>query len=259
MKIIAMMNEKGGQGKTSMAVTLAALLSQAGYRVLLVDGDSQGHATLTVRVKREDRLYHLLVNNAPINKMIVPSPAEYTDTDPADARLWVLPSAESTALIDKSVDVHTLKNRLVQLDSSFDYVVIDTSPKIGQMHLMVYQAAEWLIYPVEMTYLPIQGLYSSFTHLADIQTGGARVGRIMGILPTKYRPRLNIQKQNLAKLQKQYSEGYFFSPLRFLTAWDEAGQMRRPINRTGYDHEAAPEAEQFVREVMQRMEGAEHA
>lgn len=260
MDVICFLNEKGGTGKTSTSVTLAALFAQAGKRTLLLDLDSQGHATLATRVKREDRLYHMLVNDAPFKDVIVPVPVEFTDGDLADPLLYVVPSADGTLRLDnEAVDIHALQRRVWQLEKVFDTVIIDTSPKIGRVHLMAYLTANHLIYPTEMTYLPIQGLFSSLAHHARMVQEGYNIGQIMGILPTRYNPRRKIQKQNLARLEEQYPQHHFFSPLKFLTAWDEAGQMRRPINRVGYDNDAAPEAERFAREVMHRLEMLQHA
>jgi chromosome partitioning protein len=258
MNVVTFLQEKGGQGKSTMSVTLATLLTQAGLRVLLVDLDTQGHATIATRVKREDRLYHMLKNNAPVKEVIVPAPSDYTDLD--RPLLWVVPSGTGTGQIDKTFDEYGLKNWLAQVASAFDVVVMDTSPQIGHLHLMAYLASTWFIYPVVMNYLSIQGLYSSLAHLKGIQekTDGQgnplyQVGRAMGILPTQYRRRIKVQSGNLTKLKKQYGEAAFFSPISFLTAWDEGMQLRRPINRLGYDNDAAPEAEKFVQQVMQRM------
>lgn len=263
MKVITFLNEKGGQGKSSMSVTLAALLAQTGLRVLLVDTDSQGHATIATRVKREDRLYHMLKNDAPVKEVIVPAPPDYTDME--RPLLWLIPSGAQTGQIDKTFNEYALKNWLPKVSSAFDVAVIDTSPKIGTLHLMAYLASDWFIYPVEMNYLAIQGLYSSLAHLKSIQEkvdvkGNPvyRVGRAMGILPTRYSKGKKVQKGNLNRLIKQYGEEVFFTPMSFLTAWDEAMELRRPINRLGYDNEAAPQAEKFVQQVMTRMGMIQH-
>lgn len=259
MNVLVFLNEKGGTAKTSTSVALATLMAQTGRRVLLIDADSQGHATLATRLPREDRLYHLIHNNAPFKEVLVPVPAEYTGQTEGYPLLWVIPSAEGTALLnDKTIDPYILKVRGSELIRTFDVAIVDTSPTIGHLHLMSYLFAEFLIYPTEMTYLPIQGLFASFKHLRDMQSE-YQTGQILGILPTRYRAKLKIQKQNLAALQKQYTEAAFFSPLKFLAAWDEANQLRLPINRLPYDHEAAPEAERFMKEVIDRMEAFDYA
>src|SRR5688572_25109523 len=122
MKVITFLNEKGGTAKTSCSVTLAALLVQTGKRVLLVDLDSQGHATLATRVKRQDGLYHLLVNNAPFKDVVLPVPVEFTDGDIARPLLHVIPSSDGTARLDTEVkDIHALQRYIWQLEDYFDY------------------------------------------------------------------------------------------------------------------------------------------
>lgn len=272
MKVICLLNEKGGTGKTSTAVALATLFAQAGYRALLADLDSQGHATIATRLPREDRLYLMIKQGGSLKQVLQPAPVEFTGGDPVHPLLWVVASAEGTArLNDKDennqyVDPYTLKLRLAELERVFDVVIMDTSPQIGHLHLMALLASDWLIYPSAMLYYSIQGLYASFQHLQNIQNKRDemgqpeyRVGRVMGILPTMYNSRKKVQKDSLNKLKAQYSDALFFSPLKFLTAWDEAAQLRLPINRLGYDNDAAPEAERFAREVLQRLGVVENA
>lgn len=253
MDVITLLNEKGGTAKTSTALALGANLAQIGYRVLWIDGDSQAHLTLSSRTKREDRLYHLLIENGSIDSVIVPVALDYYGGDPDNPTLYIIPSAEQTALLDDKMDVYALSQRLPELEGIFDMVVIDTSPKIGRFHIGCGIASKWLIYPTEMTYLPIQGLFSSLNHRANAIAEGYPMGEILGILPTRYSKSKTLQKQNYGALTKRYGEAKMFSPLRFLTAWEEAAQLRVPVNRLAYENDAAKEAERFTREVLTRI------
>lgn len=156
MKVITFLNEKGGVGKTTMSGTLATLLAQSKYRVLAIDGDSQGHLTLFLRQSRQDNVYHLLHNNAPFDQVILPIALDYYTGEIENPLLWLIPGASSTARLDSKLDARLLKHRLSQIEKIFDFVVIDTSPKISGLHLSFYLASDYIIYPTECTYMPMQ-------------------------------------------------------------------------------------------------------
>lgn len=259
MKTICLLNEKGGQSKTTMAATLGTELAVRGYRVLLIDGDSQGHLSLLTRTRREDRLFVFLDKRAPINDVVVPVQIEYYGGDANNPTLFIIPSAENTAQLDGMKDVYELHNRLPELEPYFDVVIMDTSPKIGMLHIAGYIFADYLIYPTACTYLPIQGLFASLAHYKQAKEQGYPVGQIMGILPTFYDGRRVLQRQNYdklltdANLRNHYGELHIFSPVKFLDAWEKANALRTPITRLPFEKGAAKEAVRFVNEVLQRM------
>lgn len=259
MKKIILLNEKGGQSKTTMSATLGTELAARGLRTLLLDGDSQGHLSLLTRTRREDRLYMFLNDRAPIRDVVVPVQVEYYGGDADNPTLFIIPSAEGTALLDKMKDVYELHNRLPELEPYFDVVIMDTSPKIGQLHIAGYIFADYLIYPTACTYLPIQGLFASLAHYKKATEQGYPVGQIMGILPTFYDKRRVLQKQNYehlmtdTALRKRYGELHVFSPVKPLDAWEKASALRTPITRLPFENDAAKEAIRFVNEVLQRM------
>lgn len=260
MKTITFLNEKGGCAKTTMSVALATLLAQQGRKVLLVDADSQGHATLSVKVKRRDGLYHLLMNNAPFDQVLTAvHPAYYGGTDDTPL-LWLIPSSENTAQLAKGLDARLLKARLDQVAGLFDYAIIDTSPSISDLHLSFYIASDYLIYPTECTFMPMQGLFKSLSHLdtfrawAEQQTPPVQVGQVLGILPTRFNGKKSVQHQNYGLLQGKYGTEFIFSPIRFLTEWEKASARQVPVTMLGYSNDAAKEAKVFTGEVLDRIE-----
>lgn len=269
MKIITFLNEKGGCGKTTTSVTLATLLAQSGSRVLLVDADSQGHATLSVRVKRRDGLYHLLKNNAPFDQVITAVPLDYYGGDANNPTLWLIPSSEHTAQLAKGLDARLLKSRLVQVTNLFDFAIIDTSPSISDLHLSFYVASDYLIYPTECTFMPMAGLFKSLQHRQDFVNWNenerqnnrpyVETAPVLGILPTRFNGRKSVQHQNYGLLRGKYGEGAVFSPMRFLTEWEKASARQLPVNLLGYKNDAAFEAQRFVDEVLQKMEAQQNA
>jgi len=264
MKVITLLNEKGGQAKTTTAITLAAILAQRGYRVLGIDADSQGHFSLSVRVKRRDGLYHLLKNNAPFDKVWTAVPTDYYGGDPVKPPFWIIPSAELTGQLAKGLDARVLAGRLNQVRSLFDFAIIDTAPSINDLHLSFYVASDYLIYPTECTFLPMAGLFASLKHRQDFITWNAAereagrpsvdVAPVLGILPTRFDGTKSIQHQNYGLLLGRYGEDMVFSPMKFLTAWEKASAKQVPINRLGRKSDAADEAVKMVDEVLEKME-----
>lgn len=265
MKVLTFLNEKGGCGKTTSSVSAATLLAQSGYRVLLVDADSQGHATLSVRCKRRDGLYILLKNNAPFDQAVTAVPLDYYGGNKDNPTLWLIPSAENTAQLAKGLDARLLKSRLAQVSNLFDFAIIDTSPSISDLHLSFYLASDYLIYPTECTFMPMQGLFKSLAHRDSVEVWAAgqnppvKTGQILGILPTRFNGRKSVQHQNYGLLLGKYGEDKIFSPMRFLTEWEKASAKQLPVNMLGYKNDAAAEAARFVEELLQRMESQSHA
>lgn len=265
MRTITLINEKGGQAKTTTAVALATSLAQRGYRVLLIDADSQGHATISVRGKRRDALYQLLKNNAPFDQVVTAVSLDYYGGDAANPTLWLIPSSGMTGQLVKGLDARVLKSRLAQVSRLFDFAIIDTAPSIGDLHLSFYVASDWLIYPTECTFLPMQGLFTSLAHLdsfrqwAEAQSPAVPCARILGYLPTRFNGRKSVQHQNYGLLLGKFGEDAIFSPMRFLAEWEKASAKQLPPNRLGYKNDAALEVNRFVEEVLVRMESLSHA
>lgn len=268
MKVICLLNEKGGCGKTTTATTLATLLAQRKYKVLLIDADSQGHATLSVRVKRRDGLYALLKENAPFDQVVTAVHPDYYGGDANHPALWLIPSSDYTAQLAQGLDARLLKSRLAQVSRLFDFAIIDTAPSINDLHLSFYVAADYLIYPTECTFMPMQGLFKSLQHRQDFITWNenerkqgrpaVNVADILGILPTRFNGRKSVQHQNYGLLRGKYGEDMVFSPMRFLTEWEKASAKQLPVNMLGYKNDAAAEAALFVDEVLQKLEAQQH-
>jgi chromosome partitioning protein len=262
MKTITFLNEKGGVGKTTMATTTATILAQRGHRTILIDADSQGHATLSVRAKRVDGLYHLLKNNAPFDQVLVPVAPDYYGGDPEAPALWLIPSSSATAELASGLDARLLKARIDPMQNTVDYAIIDTSPSISDLHLSFYLASDYLVCPTECTYMPMQGLFKSLAHRQNAEDTftpqGYPVAKLLGILPTKFNGREAVQHQNHGYLMGKY-EGKVFKPIRRLADWEKASQLRQPINMLGFKTAAADEADVFVDEILKRVEADAHA
>lgn len=261
MKTLLMINEKGGVGKTTLAVNLATSLAAQGKRVMLVDGDAQGHSTIQLQQERSDGLARLLLQNAAFQSVVVRvPPSQYGGSE--EGYLLLMPSDAATASIPEAIKARRitsllLAERLRELDSYLDYIVIDSSPTISELHAAFYLAADSVIYPTQCEFLSIEGLTRSIDHLRRAQQiakeRGMKCADVGAIVPNMFNGRELVQYQNLGWLQGTFGLRTVLTPIRLRTAWKQASQLRTPIQAFDGKSDASSEARTFVREIVERV------
>ncbi|MCA9889524.1 MAG: ParA family protein [Anaerolineae bacterium] len=257
MHVITLLNEKGGVGKTTLSTHIAAGLAVLGYRVILADADPQGHASVSLGVKRGPGLYDLLVREASFRDVLVPVPPE-TYAPPnrkVDGQLYVISSNEETRAIPlMTSDGLIVLKRLNELRNAIDVVIFDTSPTPSLLHSSIYMATHSIVYPTECEYLSLDGLNQSLRHRDMIQPTRSQWGldliEIMGIVPMKYRAKTILHQHNLKKMREQFGRKVW-PPLALRTIWGEASYMRKPVFNMAPDSVAAKEIWQVVNRVQE--------
>lgn len=253
MRVISLVNEKGGIGKTTLAITLAAGLAARGHRIVLVDADNQAHSTISLRIRPAPALYNLLINGTSWEESLVFIPGENYENH-GEGQLFVLPSDESTRNIPNQMKSPlVIRDRFFELDDLVDAIIVDTSPSITALHTGLYFASHYIIYPTQCEYLSIAGLQRSLEHRAKAEQVGKErnipTASVLAIVPNMFEGRESVQYQNLGWLKGKYGDELVWPPIRKGTVWKQASQMRQPVFTLDRNSKAAMEASRFIEAV----------
>lgn len=235
MKVITLSNEKGGVGKTTIAIHLAAGMAVRGKRVLLIDADAQANATGGFGLSEEPGFYDLLVRHANWNEVLrVIQPEAYEPPDvKSKGLLAILPGNGETQLIAQKIDdAYAIYDRLKELEGSIDIAIFDTSPTPSLLHGAIYLATDGIVYPTLCETFSLQGLLKTMRHREQFsrnrRSATGRTIRTLGIVPTMYRASTVEHSENLAELRAQFG-AKVWQPLPLRITWSEAATLRRPV------------------------------
>jgi len=254
MKTIAFINEKGGVGKTTNAITLAAGLAIRGQRVLLIDADPQANATARCRAKQQDGLYRILGQEAEWSDNILDvDPIVWAGNYDAHGRLYLLPAHVNIRVIPNVVDdTDLLAERLTELEGHIDTVVIDVLPSPSLMHEIIYRAATHVIIPSDAEMDGLAGIANSIKRVA--KESAIRHQRKLGPLTLSgiqfNMTELHTDAHRYAFEQTQHQfPNPVLAPIPKRTAWRESRIEVKSIFAYARGHAAEQEAWQFVAQI----------
>jgi len=257
-KSIAVANQKGGVGKTTTAVNLAAILANWGNRVLLVDADPQGNATSGIGIQRGSfrrGLYHSVVLDEPISAIALSTPIETLQVVPSNKDL----AGAEIELVDVERREFRLKNALATVEANYDYVIIDCPPSLGLLTLNALTAARSLLVPIQCEYYALEGVTELFDTLARIRRLHNPGLMIEGLLLTMYDVRSNLSAAVAADLRDFYGLQVFQTVIPRNVRLAEAPSYGKPIISYDAQSKGAEADSQLGREIVNESKSAESA
>ncbi len=227
-KVISFSNQKGGVGKTTSAVNIAAALTKKKKKVLLIDLDSQGNATSGVGISRrnvKNSSFDLITGNVEPLEAVIATPFE---------NLFLIPS--SIDLAGAEIALSEYENRNLQLKDKFevlkveyDYVIVDCPPSLGTLTVNALAASDGVVIPMTCEYYSLEGLSQIMQTVKQVKKLYNDKLDVTGILITMYDNRLNLSKQVLAEVEKYYGDKLFKTLIPRNIRITEAPSFGQPV------------------------------
>ncbi len=227
-KIIAVANQKGGVGKTTTAVNLAACIAVAERQTLLVDVDPQANATSGVGVDHTDisnSIYEVILKDLSINDVVLSTGIGYLDLVPASLRL-VGAAVELVSLIGRE---RVLREALGDLKKEYEYIFIDCPPSLGLLTINGLTAAHSVLIPIQCEYYALEGLSQLLKTIRLVQKNLNPELEIEGVLLTMFDSRLNLSHQVADDVRKFFEDRVFDTVIRRNVRLSEAPSFGKPV------------------------------
>lgn len=224
---IAILNQKGGTGKTTTAVNLAAGLAERQNEVLLIDTDAQGNVGVSLGVAGERSLYHVLVDAAEPAEVAVPV-RKHLDVITSDATLAAAEIWLARQNTDQRSRILTKRLNLMAISRRYDYVIIDCGPSLNLLNQNALSYADEVIIPVTCDYLALVGVKQVLRTIKDVERHLGHAVRISAVLPTFYDGRTRLAREVLETLQGHFKHKCL-EPIRLNTRLAEAPSHKKTI------------------------------
>ena len=251
-KIIAFANQKGGVGKTTSAVNVAASLGLLGKKTLLVDLDPQGNATSGVGIAKKSlkgTIKDVLTGETDIKNVVLPT--NYTN-------LWIIPTNVSLSgaefdLYNDEGSEYNLKDAFKSISDNYDYIIIDCPPSLGMLTVNAFVASDGILVPMQAEFYAVEGLSQLIATTKRVKKLYNEELNIVGILITMYNKRLLLSMQVMDELQKYYPDKLFNTTISRNVKLSEAPGFGKPVYYHDKHSKGANEYLDVAKELISRI------